>query len=83
MQQRQHSRDEKEDAIHNSQREASLQHRTRLIHMHVQAVHAGGTKDAKRDVVAGAGGDVAAVGMYDEAQLVDGGNEGADKTEIN
>ena len=77
----QQTRDEEEDAIHDSKRKTSLQHRTGLIHID------GESRNTARDIaeidgVGRAGTDAGARVFADEAQFIDRGDEGADETEI-
>lgn len=75
----QHGGEEKEDAVHDAEGEAGLEHGARLVGVDGDAVAVEGAEDAKVDVVGRAGRDVGAVGVGDEAEVVDACNEGADE----
>lgn len=78
--QRDETREGKEDTIHDAEHEAGLQHITRLVHRHGDAVHVDGAQGAEGDDVACAGRDVGAVAARHEAQLVNAGDQGAQET---
>lgn len=81
--QRHDPRHKEKHTIHNPQREARLEHRTRLIHAQPHRRQGAAAKRAQVDIdrrVAGHDGD--AVRVCDEAQLVDAGDEGADEGEV-
>lgn len=66
--------DEKEDAIHDSEGEAGLEHGAWFVDIIRDAVDGDVAEDAKTDGRAAAGRDVAAVGGGNEAQFVDAGD---------
>jgi len=78
--QRQKTRDGKENAVHDPEHEAGLQHRARFVRVHAYA-RTGRRKPDEGDVPEGGGGG-GAVGVRDEAQLVDGADEGADEEQV-
>lgn len=65
------SGEEEKDAVHDTQREAGLEHCAGLVGIDFETVAAEGAENAKVDVVGRAGGDVGAVGAGDEAEVVD------------
>lgn len=75
----QHSGEEEEDAVHDAEREAGLEHRARLVGVDVEPRAVELAEDAKVDVVAVAAHDVGAVGVRDEAEVVDACDERADE----
>ena len=79
--QRQQARDGEEDAVHDPERKGGLQHRARLVCGEVEPVHGHGAQGAG-DGVGGVVGDVGAVCVGDEAELVDAADEGADEEEV-
>ena len=81
-QQRQQTGDEEEDAVHDAEGEAGLEHGARLGRADVQAVDGRAAQRAEGDGVRRAGGHVRAVGVRDEAQLVHAGDQGADEAQV-
>lgn len=80
----QESRPSKEENLHNAQREGRLEHSAGLIHLQRERVTralAILAERAERDPDH-AGVPVGAVSVGDEAELVDGGDEGADEAEV-
>lgn len=73
-----HGGEEEEDAVHDAEREAGLEHGARLVGVDVDAVAVEGPEYPEADVVARPA-DVGAVGAGDEAEVVDGCDEGADE----
>lgn len=71
-----------EDAVHDAEGEGGLEHGARLVGADVEAVDAGRPEDAEADVPPVARDDVGAVGARDEAQVVDGGDEGAEEAQV-
>lgn len=71
-----------EDAIHDTKSEARLEHRTRLIDINPERVKVGGPHGAQVDKVRVASVDGGAVHVADPAQIKDGGDEGADESEV-
>lgn len=75
---------EEEDGLHDAEREARLEHGARLVEVKRQRVagaHAIVAKGPQRDVD-GAAVPARAVLVGDEAQLVDGGDEGAEEADV-
>lgn len=70
---------EEEDAVHDAEGPAGLEHGARLVRVDRHAVAVVLAEDAKVDVVRVAPADAGAVGAADEAEVVDCGDEGADK----
>lgn len=66
-----HGGEEEEDAVHDTECEAGLEHGAGLVGVDFETISAKGAKNAKVDVVGRAGGDVGAVGAGDEAEVVD------------
>lgn len=81
QEQRQKCRPSKENNLHNPQRKTRLQHSTRLIHVQRERVTRSQTELAKRAQrnPDGAAVPVCAVGVGDEAELVDSCYEGAEE----
>lgn len=73
---------EKEDAIHDTKSEARLQHGARLVDINAERVEVGGPHGAQVDKVRVALVDRGAVHVADPAQVKDGGDEGADESEV-
>lgn len=71
--------EEEEDAVHDAEREAGLEHGARLVGVDRDAVAVEGPEYPEADVVARPA-DVGAVGAGDEAEVVDGCDEGADES---
>lgn len=73
--------EEEEDAVHDAQGEAGLEHAAGLVRVQAQVaarvIAEGPQRDAPVD-----GADDGAVGAGDEAQRVDAGDEGADEAQI-
>lgn len=81
--QRQHTRKEKENTIHNPKRPTRLQHRARLINRHIKATDRRGmasNTDAEEGII-GRGHAAAAV-LVDIAELVDARDKGADEAQV-
>ena len=81
--QRHQPRHGEEDAVHDAEREARLEHGARLVDAEAHRRQRAAAKRAQVDVdrrVARDDGDAVRVG--DEAQLVDAGDEGADEGEV-
>jgi len=78
----QQTRNEEENDIHNAKRKARLKHGACLIDLHTHPINIRIAQRTEIDIVRGASGDSRAVGVGDEAQLIDTGDEGAHKTEI-
>ena len=81
---RQDSRPEEENRLHNTQRKTRLQHCTRLVNIHRKRVPrplAVDPERAERDSD-GASAPVGAVRGCDKAELVDGGDEGSEEEQI-
>lgn len=78
----QQTRDEKENAIHDSKRKTRFEHRTRFIHFHTHAIDIGISKRPEIDVVTGGRRQMRTIGIGDEAQLVHAGDKGTHETEI-
>lgn len=70
----------KEDAVHNGKSPAGLEHGAGLESLPVK----GATRDVAADIVCpdSTGGGVVALGVADVAQVVDGGDEGADNGNV-
>lgn len=81
MDESKNTRNEKEDAVHDSKRKGSLQHRALLVRRKVQGVDRYTTK-SKANGVRRALCDRGAVLVGDAAQFVDACDEGADEAEI-
>lgn len=81
-QQGQKTRNKKENAIHDAKRPARLQHRARLINLHIDAANTKPAPIAHADREERTPGfvDGAAAVLADVAQLVDAGDERADET---
>ena len=75
----QHGGEEEEDAVHDAEGEAGLEHGARLVGVDVDAVAVEGPEGPKVDVVARAP-DAGAVGARDEPEVVDCCDEGADES---
>jgi len=71
--------EEEEDAVHDAEGEAGLEHGARLVGVDGDAVAVEGPKRPEGDVVARAR-HVGAVGARDESEVVDGRDEGADES---
>lgn len=74
-----HGGEEEEDAVHDAEGEAGLEHGARLVGVDADAVAVEGSKRPEADVVARPA-DVGAVRAGDEAQVVDSSDEGADES---
>ena len=83
-QQREKTGNKKENTVHDAKRPARLQHRTRLINLHIHTTHAEPVAIAHADGEEGRAAlvDRAAVVLADHAQLVDAGDQRADETEV-
>lgn len=75
----QHGGKEEEDAVHDAEGEAGLEHGARLVGVDVDAVAVEGPERPEVDVVARAP-DAGAVRARDESEVVDGCDEGADES---
>lgn len=82
MEERQDTRNEEENGIHNPKGEASLLHRTLLISAEIEPSHSRRTEIAEWNRVRVAGGNVWAVLVGDVAEGVDGADEGPDEEEV-
>ena len=60
MEESQHARNKEENAVHDAEREAGLQHAALLVRREMQGIE-GQAADAEVDLVGRAGGDVGAV----------------------
>lgn len=78
----QHARHKEEHAVHNPQREAPLEHSTSLAHGNPHPLDLHIPEDPKIEIHRGPAHDGGAVGAGDEAQVVDGGDQGADKGQV-
>ncbi|TGO39336.1 hypothetical protein BHYA_0056g00480 [Botrytis hyacinthi] len=78
----QQTRDEKENAIHDSKRKTRFEHRTRLINFDTHTIDIRISKRPEIDIVTGGSGQMRTVGIGDEAQLVHAGDKGTHETEI-
>lgn len=74
-----HGGEEEEDAVHDAEREAGLEHGARLVGVDRDAVAVEGPEYPEADVVARPA-DVGAVGAGDETEVVDCCDEGADES---
>ena len=74
--------DEEEDAVHDAEGKAGLEHRTGLVDRDIHAVDRGGTEDAKADIKRVAPRQVCAVGVGDESQVVYCSDEGTDEAQV-
>lgn len=82
MHQRQHSRKEKEHAVHNPKRPARLQHATRLINVQIQRIQRRAAQNPKADISLAPPREIDAVVVLDETEVVDACDKGADETEV-
>lgn len=82
MQNGQHRRHKKEDAVHDPQRKTGLEHGARLVDGNVDAVEARAPKDAEGLVNAAARFDAGAVGLCDPAEVVDACDQGANEAQV-
>ncbi len=82
MEKRQHARDKEEYHIHDAQRKGSLQHRALLIRAKVQPIHRHAANVPEIDLERFARRHVGAVLVGDAAELVDGGDQGAEEEEV-
>lgn len=71
--------EEEEDAVHDAEGEAGLEHGAGLVGVDADAVAVEGAENAKGEVVRVAAADVGAVGAGDEAEVVDARYEGTDE----
>lgn len=71
-----------EDAIHDTKRKTSFKHRACFIHFDTNTIDICITKWAEIDIVPRVCGNRSAIGVGDEAELIDTGDEGPDETEI-
>lgn len=71
--------EEEENAVHDAECEAGLEHCAGLVGINFEAIAAEGAEDAKVDVVGRAGGNVGAVGASYKAEVVDTCNECANE----
>ncbi|KAI9642424.1 hypothetical protein NHQ30_009229 [Ciborinia camelliae] len=78
----QETRDGKEDTIHDTKSKAGLQHGAGLLDLHAHAMDIGAAKRPEIDIVPRAIVHGCAVGVRDEAQCVDAGDERPHETEI-
>ncbi|TGO19800.1 hypothetical protein BTUL_0002g00440 [Botrytis tulipae] len=78
----QQTRDEEEDAIHDTKRKTRFEHGTRFIHFDTDPINIGISKRPEIDVVAGGRRQMRTVGIGDEAQLVHARDKGPHETEI-
>ncbi|TGO85660.1 hypothetical protein BPOR_0375g00090 [Botrytis porri] len=78
----QQTRYEKENTIHDSKRKTGFEHRTRFIHFDSHSINIRISKGSEIDVVSGGVCEMRTVGIGDEAELVDAGDESAYETEI-
>lgn len=74
-----HGGEEEEDAVHDAEGEAGLEHGARLVGVDVDAVAVEGPEYPEVDVV-GRPADAGAVRAGDEAEVVDRCDEGADES---
>ncbi len=77
-----HGRDEEEDAVHDTEGKAGLEHAARLVDRDVKPIDAGGAEDAEGDIQSVAAREMGAVGISDEAQVVHASDEGTDESQI-
>jgi len=73
---------EKEEAVHDTEREACLEHTARLVHTDIKRIDLGTPKDTKAYISRGAPRNIDAVNVSDEAQVVDARDKSTDKSEI-
>jgi hypothetical protein len=81
MEEGQHARDGKENAVHDAKREAGLQHAALLIRREMQGIK-GQCADKEVDLVWSAGGDGGAVFAGDAAQFVYACDQGPDEAQV-
>ncbi|KAJ2994214.1 hypothetical protein NUW58_g1618 [Xylaria curta] len=74
--------EEEQDGVDDAEGEGGLEHGARLVDLHVDAVERGAAEDAEAHVDLGAAHDARAVGVGDEAQRVDGADEGAHEQDV-
>lgn len=80
--QQQESSDGEEDTIHDSESEARLKHRARLIEVDREGTRRAGTTRAHVDAELTVGADTRTILLGDAAELVYAGYEGSDEAEI-
>ncbi|KAJ3561293.1 hypothetical protein NPX13_g9003 [Xylaria arbuscula] len=76
VQTRQARREEEENGIQDAKGEGGFEHCARLVHVDVDAVQGSAPEDTQRDIRRRTPGHIGAVGVGNEAQGVDGSDEG-------
>lgn len=74
--------DEEEDAVHDAEGEAGLEHSARLVDGDVDSVEVGRTEDAKTLIIRAACLNVGAVGARDPTEVVHAGDQSANEAEV-
>jgi len=77
-----HRRDEEEDGVHDTEREARLEHAARLVDADVKRVEGRASQDAEIRLVRAVGRDRGAVHARDKAEIIDSRDEGADESQV-